>query len=171
MENEKNTSLIDIDKENKLQNSTTEIVNKIVESSNTDEIKDLTNLFSINQAKKNMIRVVKLNDLLDKINDQAIDRFTNNPDEISNKELLDYMNAVQTNIEKAQKMINSVDTSPIIQINQQNNEISIGEESYVKLSKESQEKVLKIVQEILKLQDNKKQEIKVDLEGKGDIYD
>ena len=39
--------------------------------------------------------VVKLSNLLNKVEDQAIERFERRPDQVSNKELLEYMNVSQ----------------------------------------------------------------------------
>ena len=83
------------------------------------------------------------------INNQVIERFTRRPDAISNKELLDYMQAVQTSIDKSQKSINTVDTSPLVQINNNKNEINLNVGS--ELDREGREKVLSIVQSLMQL--------------------
>ena len=97
----------------------------------------------------NFERINKMNDLLDVITDQAMTRFTAKPDEISNKELLDSMKVVSELIDKGSKQINNVET-PLIQINQQNNEVNLGDGT-VKggLSRDSRERVKNTVADLL----------------------
>ena len=45
----------------------TEIASKILNEDNLDEVKNLTRLFNLIQAKKNMLRVMNLNGLFDKV--------------------------------------------------------------------------------------------------------
>lgn len=47
----------------------TEIASKILNEDNLDEVKNLTRLFNLIQAKKNMLRVMNLNGLFDKVSD------------------------------------------------------------------------------------------------------
>jgi hypothetical protein len=132
-----------------LEESSISLVQNIINTDNVDELKTLTKMFEINQAKKNALRVIKLNNLLDKVNDQAIERFEKRPYEISNKELLDYMKVVGDEIERSQDMISKIDNSPAIQINQQNNSINVnvgGE----KIDRDSKERVIDAVTQLLK---------------------
>jgi hypothetical protein len=87
-----------------------------------------------------MVRVDKLSKLLDTITDQALARFTNRPDEISNKELFDGLKVVQDLIERGQKQVSGAGETPLIQFNQQNNEVTIGDTSK-NLSRDSRERV------------------------------
>jgi hypothetical protein len=132
-----------------LEESSNNLVNDIVQTSDIDELKNLTRLFEINQAKKNALRIVKLNTLLDKVNDQAIERFEKRPYEISNKELLDYMKVVQEQIHNSQDTLSKIDQSPAIQINQQNNSINVnvGQEA---IDRDSKERVIDAVTQLLK---------------------
>lgn len=132
-----------------LARSAAMIVNNIIQTDNVDEIKKLNKLFEINQAKKNALRVIKLNSLLDIVTDQAVERFTKRPYEVTNKEVFDAMQVVQNQIEKSQKIIDKVDDSPMIQINQQNNSINVtvGEDP---VDRESKERVIDAVNALLK---------------------
>ena len=67
-----------------------------------------------------MIRVNKLSDLMDVITDQAVARFTNRPDEISNQDLMNSLKTVQDLIERGTKQAAGVQETPLIQINQAN---------------------------------------------------
>lgn len=116
------------------------LLNKIIEEVDVEKTKDLTYLFNINQNKKTMVRVNKLSELLDVITDQAIIRFTVRPDEISNKELIDGLKTVQDLVERGQKQVIGTADAPLIQINQQTNEVKVGD-SGIALTHESRERV------------------------------
>jgi hypothetical protein len=95
-----------------------------------------------------MVRVNKLSDLLDTITDQALARFTSRPDEISNKELFDGLKIVQDLIERGQKQVSGAGETPLIQFNQQNNEVNLGD-SVSTLNRDSRERVKSAVLNLL----------------------
>lgn len=117
------------------------LLNQIIAETDEQKVRDLTHLFNANQNKKTMARVNKLSDLLDTITDQALERFTARPDEISNKELFDGLKVVQDLIERGQKQVTGAGEIPLIQINQQNNEVNVGNASTGNLNRESRERV------------------------------
>ena len=128
-----------------------EIIERIVAEKDTKKAQELTQLFNDNQNKKTMIRVNKLSDLLDTITDQALVRFTARPDEISNKELFDGLKTVQDLIERGQKQVSGVGGAPLIQVNQQTNEVNIGGDNAASnLNRDSRERVKSAVLDILK---------------------
>lgn len=102
------------------------LISQIIAEKDEQKARDLTYLFNANQNKKTMVRVNKLSDLLDTITDQALARFTSRPDEISNKELFDGLKVVQDLIERGQKQVSGAGETPLIQVNQQTNEVNIG---------------------------------------------
>lgn len=108
-----------------LNASEKQIVSQILDAQNRNELKDHFELFSINQSKKNALRIIKLNSLLEKVEDQAIARFEKKPDQVSNKELLDYMNTVSAQIDRAQKQVDEFIKDPEIKIAAQKNEVNI----------------------------------------------
>lgn len=126
------------------------IISQIIAERDEQKTKDLTHLFNANQNKKTMVRVNKLSDLLDTITDQALTRFTARPDEISNKELFDGLKVVQDLIERGQKQVSGGGTMdmPLIQVNQQNNELNIGN-SPSNLNRDSRERVKSAVMSLL----------------------
>jgi uncharacterized pyridoxal phosphate-containing UPF0001 family protein len=140
-------SLLPATKTDELKKESLDILNQIITSTDANKTKDLTCLFNENQNKKTMLRINKMNDLLDVITDQAMTRFTAKPDEISNKELLDSMKVVSELIDKGSKQINNVET-PLIQINQQNNEVNMGD-TKGGLNRESRERVKNTVNDLL----------------------
>lgn len=123
------------------------VINQIITEHDPEKTKELTYLFNANQNKKTMVRVHKLSDLLDTITDQALTRFTQRPDEISNKELFDGLKIVQDLIERGQKQISGAGETPLIQINQQNNEVNLTPAS--SLSRDSRERVKAAVEGLL----------------------
>ena len=141
-------SLLPAPNTDELKKESLEILNQIITSTDSNRTKDLTCLFNENQNKKTMLRINKMNDLLDVITDQAMTRFTARPDEISNKELLDSMKVVSDLIEKGSKQVNTQAEAPLIQINQQNNEVNLGE-TKGGLSRDSRERVKNTVSDLL----------------------
>lgn len=109
----------------KLNEESKALIEQIISESDEQKVRDLTQLFNVNQNKKTMARVNKLSDLLDTITDQALARFTARPDEISNKELFDGLKVVQDLIERGQKQVSGAGETPLIQVNQQTNEVNI----------------------------------------------
>lgn len=144
--------------ENKLDIYAKALADDIIKEQDLDKIKNLTNLFNINQHKKNIVRTTKLNELLDAITDQMVERFHKKPDEFSNADLLDYLTAVQNTIDKANKNTAQEDLQPIQQIN--NTQININNEE--QLSKEARDRVLNFIKKTI----NSKEENTVEIEGK-----
>lgn len=99
-----------------LKQEATEILNKLIAETDPDKAKDLTALFNINQNKKTLARTNKMSDLLDILADQAMNRMTEHPDEISNKELFEGMKTIQSLIEHGQDQVNE-QPDTFIQIN------------------------------------------------------
>jgi len=124
------------------------LIEQIISETDEQKAKDLTYLFNANQNKKTMVRVNKLSDLLDAITDQALTRFTARPDEISNKELFDGLKVVQDLIERGQKQVSGAGEMPLIQVNNQTNEVNIGG-SPSNLSRDSRERVKSAVMNLL----------------------
>ena len=133
---------LSLDEESKM------LIDKIISETDEQKTQNLTQLFNANQNKKTMARVNKLSDLLDTITDQALTRFTQRPDEISNKELFDGLKIVQDLIERGQKQVSGAGETPLIQFNQQNNEVKIDGASS-NLSRDSRERVKSAVMSLL----------------------
>lgn len=131
-----------------LNQESLELINQIIAETDEQRSRELTHLFNANQNKKTMVRVNKLSDLLDTITDQALARFTARPDEISNKELFDGLKVVQDLIERGQKQVSGAGETPLIQFNQQNNEVNLGETTST-LNRDSRERVKAAVMGLL----------------------
>ena len=142
-----------------LDDNTKNIAQQLIDEQDLDQVKNLTHLFNLNQAKKNVLRILKLNQLLDKVSDQMIERFEKRPGEFSNADLLNYMQVAQSAIDRANKSLNLVDETPAIQINQQN--IIMDKEI---LDRDSRDRVTDAVNAILnKINKMKNEEQKEDI--------
>ena len=134
-----------------VESKTKDILEQITQTDNTEDIKQLTAMFNLNMAKKNMIRLLKLSGLLDVLSETAIDRVNNHSDEITNKELIDYLNVIQTLIDKSTKTVDTATiNAPVIQINTQNNIIANDSILDKLKTKESRDRVLAAVAEVKK---------------------
>lgn len=129
-----------------LKTNTEDVVSQLVQSSEADEIKRLTQLFNVNQMKKDAIRTVKLNDMLDKLDTKILDRIENSVDDMSNRDLIDYVNTVQQSISKSAQNVANINQTPLIQFNQQNNVVNVGQGQF---TRESRGKIIDIVQQLL----------------------
>lgn len=129
-----------------LKSSVRKLASDIIMEDDANKVKDLTAAFNIAQAKKNILRTLKFNDLLDLVSDKMVERFIKRPDEFSHKDLIDYMNVVLNALDKSSKNT-KVDDADAIQINQQNNiQVNMNESG---LDRESRAKVAEAIQAIL----------------------
>ena len=133
----------------KVDTEVNDIIAQTIEEKDPNKVKDLTNLFNVSINKKNMIRLTKLNDLLDNVVDQALERFETKPDNFSNKELVDYMNAVQKTSDAAMNSLRAMNEAPAIQINQNNINLKVEDKGINDLDAESRARVLKAIDAIL----------------------
>lgn len=127
-----------------LDNSTNKLAQEIINETDIKKVQDLTHLFNLNQAKKNVLRVLKLNALLDKVSDQMMERFNEYPDQFSNSDLLNYLTVTQNAIDRANKSLNLVDETPSITLNQVN--VNVGGEA---LDRDSRAKITEAINKIL----------------------
>lgn len=145
MENEQSLGNLVPKEIGNLTQQTADLVDNIIKEENVDKFNNLTTLFSMNQKKKNIARIAKLSALLDVIDNETLMRFVESPESFDNDQLVKYMDATQkaiTNIE------NTLDKTPAIQINTQNNEIHI-DNSGSGLNRDSRKNVYDAVMSIL----------------------
>lgn len=124
------------------------IVDDIVKADTKEQLAAQFDLFNINQSKKNALRIIKLNTLLDKVEDQAIARMTKRPDMVSNRELLDYMTVVSNQIDRANKQIDTLKETPSISLKQENKtevNITVGQVDH-----EGKERVIDAISALIK---------------------
>lgn len=124
------------------------IINQLIAESDVDKTKDLTYLFNINQNKKTMARMDKLSNLQDQLVNQFAKRLSERPDEMSNQEVLTGLKIVQDILERSQKQVVGVSETPLIQINQQTNQVKVGD-TPLGLTRDSRERVKNVVLDLL----------------------
>lgn len=146
MSDENNNELITSLDSTPLDIKNQQIAQKVLTEDDIDKVKDLTKLFNLNIRKKNVLRTLKMNDLLDKVTDQVVQRFEKTPNNFSNEDLIKYMQVIENSIDKANKNLNLVEETSPIQL-MQNNQVNINIEDG--LNRESRERVLEIVSSIL----------------------
>lgn len=147
-----------------LDDSTNKLAQDIIDERDIDKTKQLVDLFNLNLTKKNSVRILKLNSLLDSISDQVIERFEKRPGEFSNSDLLDYLQAVQSSIDKASKNLELVKDTPQIQINQ-NSQVNI--QVNETLSRDEREHVTDAIKAILDRINKNKEIIEVSADENG----
>ena len=128
----------------KLNLEATEITNQIISEKDPSKIDDLTQLFLLNKKKKDLVRINKLSNLIDTIDDEVIARFEEEPESFDNDQLIKYMSSTQQIVNSTLQGINN---TPSILINNQKNEIHISDSG---LNRESRAKVLEVIDNILK---------------------
>lgn len=148
-----------------------QIVNAIVVSQDEKEITNYLDKFNRNMSKKNLLRILKYNELLDKVGDEALNRIENHPDELTATELLNYMKVMQDSINAAKKETSPVDGVNPITLNQQNNNVTVNVNSEDRVSRQSKEKIMEAVKQLLKLslETNENKDTIIDVESNNDI--
>lgn len=123
--------------------TSTDIANQILESDSLPEIKQLTHLFNLNQNKKEALRILALNNSLDKVYDEMAHRVEDFPGSFSNKDLLEYVNTIQKSIDRSSVNLNLIDESPsIIPVQQNNTQINVNINSADRYTRERVYQVL-----------------------------
>ena len=156
---EESKELIKSSTKDKLDNDTSKVINKIIKEKDPTELKNLTQLFALTQAKKNILRSSTLNNIIDRTTEEMLARIEKHPEEFSHTDLINYLQAAQGAIDKANKLKEDLSTiQPIY--NQQNNQVNIIAGS--ELSRESKENVIDFFKKLLnkKPEENLKSEIK-----------
>ena len=133
--------------EDQVDDTAKELSKQIAKTTNSKDLDPLYDAFKINDAKKNIFRINKLNNLLDKVTDEAVARFENRPGEMSNKEVIDYMNAVQNQIDKSKS---TVEQNKNINLTQVNNNVNIHvDNKQSTLDRDSRERIIDFIKEVL----------------------
>lgn len=115
---------------------------RLLQTTDKKEIEDIINLFNVDIVKKNAIRTTVYSDMIDKIIDEMGERIAKYPGQFSNKDLLDYLTAMQNSISKTQVDSTAV---PMIAV-QTNNIINLNPlSSFNRESKNKMREVLKSI--------------------------
>lgn len=131
----------------KINSDNKELTQQLLDCKDLDKVKELTALFNLNAQKKSAVRILKMNNLLDKVTNEIIERFDNRSQTFTNDDLLKYMQVVENSIDKSSKTLGMVEDTPAIQY-QQNNQVNI-QVNEPGLNRDSRQKVLDAVNQIL----------------------
>ena len=154
MEEEKITP-VEISNLAKLNSKSNEIVQDIVEEDNVENLKRLVNLFNVQETKKDTLRVLKYNELLDKVSEEMNKRFDKNKNMFTNEDLLKYLQVIQGVSAKTSKLVSSIEDTPNIVINQ----VNIKESDQEPLTRESREKIELALKSILSRMNNESENL------------
>ena len=136
-----------IDENEQLNTTSKELLNNAIAETDTDKTKSIINLFNLNETKKSMVRLNKLNNIQDTVTNVIQDRIEKNPNNFTTDDLLKIMKVTQDCISNSQQIIDKVDEIPQISIIQ-NNQVNILED---KLSRESRQKITDAVAKFMQL--------------------
>ena len=81
-----------------------ELETQLLAESDNDKSKQIISLFNLNFAKKNALRLDTISSLLDDVLEKVKTRLELRPNEFSNKDLIDYLNALYQAAEKSTKL-------------------------------------------------------------------
>lgn len=97
-------------------------VDAIVEADTRQELEKQLELFNLNQTKKNVLRLARLNGLLDQADEQLLHRLEKRPDQLTTKDILDIMNTVSAQVDRINDFNDrfAEDTKSTIKIAQHN---------------------------------------------------
>lgn len=123
-----------------------QLIEEILQETDAEKLKDLTNLFNIFQTKREVLRVSKLNDVQDALVQQMLDRLEQQPHNFDNKDIALWVKTVQLAKESSRQSLEKVETIPTI-VHQNNTQVNINVEE--SLSRESRERVLSVLNTIL----------------------
>jgi hypothetical protein len=122
-----------------------DIAREVLKEENPDKAKELISLFNWNMSKKNVARILKLNQLYDNVTDQMATRLSTRSDQFTNSDLLDYMKTIQGAIDTSTKNMNQVEEPPLIV--QQNTQINVNMGD--KFDRDAKERILAAIQATL----------------------
>ena len=107
-----------------------DLVNQILVEKDPVKVENLKKQFLLVQQKKNIARVNRLTTLIEIVDDEIINRFADAPEEMSNKDIVSYMNSTQSSLNTTMQALTQ---TPMIQVNNQTSEIKI-DNSHINLS-------------------------------------
>ena len=117
---------------------------KLLNTSNVDEAKEIVDIFNLDIKKKDVIRASKYSDILDKITSQIDTRLTFSPDSFSNRELIEYVKTMQGSLKET--LDTAVETIPTIQINKNELNLNLSEDT---LDRDSRERIAEVLKSII----------------------
>ena len=119
-----------------------ELLNQIIEEEDHDKLEELTNLFKSNQKKKELVRIDKLGKILDLVDTEVYKRLYNSPSGIEDKDLVGYLRNISQSMKDTKQSVNE---TPLIQINNQSNNVTIQSG----LDQDQRKRVLEVAMKLL----------------------
>lgn len=123
----------------------TDVANQVLAESDPDKAKNLISLFNWNMSKKNVARILKLNELYDNVTDHMVTRLTTKSDQFTNSDLLDYMKVIQGAIDTSTKNLTQTEEPPVIVQNNTQVNINMSDQ----FDREAKERILAAIQATL----------------------
>ena len=148
-----------------------ELVNQIaeVQVDDVDKMKQLIAMFNLVQQKKNVIRILKYNGLLDSLADQMEARIGKKADEFSNEDVIKYVQTISGAIDKASAQLKLVDETPPIQINK-GNTVNINLNS-TELNREERERVAEVIKQLMQNTNTNQRDDDIIVEDDSDVVE
>lgn len=142
-------------KESHLLEDEQDIAKSILAADSKEELQKQLDLFNLTQAKKNALRIIKLNSLSTKAEDE-MDKRLNKANQLSNRDLLDYHNAVNTQIERSKNNMKEPlgMKDSIVQIESPSNHNNITVNLGTELNKDSKENVVNAIKSLMDILQN-----------------
>ena len=129
--------------EKNLKDDSNALITKIIAEQDPSNLNDLTDMFDMLARKKKYVRMHKLFDILEKVDNEVDSRLQygqEDGDRFNNDQLIRAMSVTQQAISDIN---NDVHDKPLVQINTQNNTIDLG------LNRESRQRVIDAVMSII----------------------
>lgn len=123
----------------------TDVANQVLAESDPDKAKNLISLFNWNMSKKNVARILKLNELYDNVTDHMVTRLATKSDQFTNSDLLDYMKVIQGAIDTSTKNLTQTEEPPVIVQNNTQVNINMSDQ----FDREAKERILAAIQATL----------------------
>lgn len=119
-----------------------ELKQKLLETTDKKELESIVSLFNLDIAKKNVLRSATYSDMVDQIIEEMGARIQKHPGQFSNKELLEYMTALQNQLSK-----NAVENKEMPTIAIQQNIVNVNNplDSFDRASKDRMRDALKAI--------------------------
>jgi len=133
--------------DNELSLTGKDLEERLLNEVDSDEVRNIIDLFNLNIKKKNVIRTGKLSELQDAISQQMIERVEKNADAFSNKDLLDYFRTIQQTLSASDTSSDNIKVP--VQIMQ--NQINVNVDNNG-LNRESKLRVIEAIKSIMNKQ-------------------
>ena len=84
------------------------IADEILNETDLTKIKALQHLFKVNATKRETLRIIKLQELLDNVEDKLIERVSEHPEYLNTDEWIKLQQITQNSLDRSYKMITDI---------------------------------------------------------------